>query len=135
MHISGLIFHHVGIASNSIDAEEKNFLLLGYSREGEIFTDGVQKIRGVFLTLGAMRVEILEPISEDSPLYGFIQRGIKMYHQAFICDDLLTTINSMEAQGAHLVVPPVSAVAFGGRKISFLMLKNMMLVELIEAFQ
>jgi len=134
VNVPGLVFHHIGIASNSIIVEEIFFSFLGYSREGEIFKDDVQKIRGVFMTLGTMRVEILEPISEDSPLYSFIQHGIKMYHQAFICDDLLTTINSMEAQGAHLMVPPVSAVAFGGRKISFLMLKNMMLVELIEAF-
>jgi len=32
-----------------------------------------------------------------------------------------------------LIVAPVPAVAFGGRKIAFLMLPNRLLIELIEA--
>lgn len=128
-----LVFHHVAIASPSISEEENSFLLLGYTREGEIFTDPVQKIKGLFMTLGNARVELLEPLSPDSPLNAFIQRGIKIYHQAFFCEDIFTTVKFYSEQGAYLAVPPVPAAEFNGRKIAFLMLQNKMLIELIES--
>lgn len=128
-----LVFHHVGIASTSIAEEEKSFLLLGYVRETEIITDSTQKLKALFMTLGNMRIELLEPLSADSPVNAFIQRGIKMYHQAFFCGDILKTIDFFLEQGAYLAVPPVSAIAFNGRKIAFLMLRNKMLIEIIES--
>ncbi len=133
MNFPDLVFHHIGIASLSVDEEEKSFLQLGYIREGEIFTDTTQKIRGLFMTLGNARIELLEPISSDSPVNAFIQRGIKMYHQAFCCRDILEAIEFFTEKGAYLAVPPVPAVAFNGRQIGFLMLKNRMLIELIES--
>jgi methylmalonyl-CoA/ethylmalonyl-CoA epimerase len=128
-----LIFHHVGIACSSIAAEEEYYSTLGYTREGREFVDPAQKIRGIFMTLGPFRIELLEPASKNSPLDPFLQKGVQMYHQAFLCDRLGETIDFLAAQGAVLLVPPVPAVAFNGRKISFLMLRNRMMVELIES--
>lgn len=133
MNFPILKFHHIGIACRSIAAEMKYYLLLGYQQEGERFVDPLQKISGVFMVLGSIRSELLEPTSEDSPIHSFLNRGIQMYHQAFLCIDLETTIENLVSQGAIVVVSPTPAVAFYGSKISFLMLRNTMLVELIEA--
>jgi len=38
----------------------------------------------------------------------------------------------MRAQRAKVLVPPVPAVAFGGREIAFLVMPNRMLIELID---
>lgn len=129
----GLIFHHVGIASDSIAQEEEIFSKLGYVRDGVVFTDPAQKITGLFMVLGNFRIELLEPTSPDSPVVGFVRRGMKMYHQAFFCGDLPGTLRTLSDQGAFVVVPPVPAVAFNGRKISFLVLRNKVMIELIEA--
>ena len=133
MEFPELELHHIGIACHSIFEEEKIFLPLGYVREGEVFMDPIQKVRGLFMTMGGTRMELLEPISTDSPINAFIQREIKMCHQAFFCKDLEKTTQYFWEQGAYLVVQPVVNQAFDGRKVSFLKLKNKMLIELIEA--
>lgn len=128
-----LMFHHVGIACRSLKDEKAHYLELGFTLEGDTFTDPAQRIRGIFMTLGPYRVELLEALSEDSPLGPFLQKGIQLYHQAFLCKGLQGALDELVDQGAHLVVPPIPAVAFGGRKICFLMLTNRQLIELVEA--
>jgi methylmalonyl-CoA/ethylmalonyl-CoA epimerase len=132
MNFTDLTFHHVGIACRSIEDEKKYYQSLGYRQEGEFFTDPLQKISGIFMILGSMRIELLEATVKDSPLHSFLNRGIHMYHQAFLCPDLPGVIENFLLEGAVLVVDPIPAVAFNGRKISFLMLRNKLLVELIE---
>jgi len=127
-----LVFHHVGIATTSLSEEEVYYTTLGYRREGDVFTDPSQKIKGLFMTLGSMRIELLEALSKDSPVNGFLKRGMKMYHQAFLCGDIEKTVAFLVEQGAFVAVKPIPAVAFGGRRICFLMIGNKTLVELIE---
>jgi methylmalonyl-CoA/ethylmalonyl-CoA epimerase len=58
---------------------------------------------------------------------------VRIYHQAFEVDNLHDSVAALETAGARLVSPPIPAVAFQGRKVCFLMMRNLMLVELIEA--
>ena len=95
------------------------------------FADPAQKIRGFFMTNGAFRIELLEPLVADSPLEFYLQRGIQAYHHAYEARDFSRTIARLSGAGHRLVVPPVHAVAFG-RKIAFIMLRNMSLIEIIE---
>jgi methylmalonyl-CoA/ethylmalonyl-CoA epimerase len=130
----GLVFHHVGVACTAIMAEERFFAMLGYRREGEIFVDPVQGIRGCFLAGQAPRVELLEPLAASDTkgvLAPWLAQGVKLYHLAYLVPQLAPAIDSMRAQRAKLVVAPVPAVAFGGREIAFVMLANRLLVELI----
>ena len=62
----------------------------------------------------------------------WLKSGVKMYHMAYEVAALDIAISNLGEGGAKLLVPPVPAVAFAGRRISFLMLPNMLLVELIE---
>ena len=128
-----LRFHHTGIACADLKIEGAAFRLLGFVEEGSVFHDPLQKIRGQFMTHGSARIELLEPSDPDSPVHGYLKRGIKMYHQAFETQDLRAAIAEATQSGAHLVVPPCPAVAFGGREIAFVMLRTTMLVELIQA--
>lgn len=128
-----LRFHHVGLACRDIEVEQRAHRLLGYADEGVPFVDPLQRIRGCFMTHGGMRVELLEPAAEDSPLEPFISRGLKMYHQAFETAAIEHSIDELKGAGAALAVPPTPAVAFDQRPIAFLMLRTTMLVELIQA--
>jgi methylmalonyl-CoA/ethylmalonyl-CoA epimerase len=128
-----LRFHHVGLACRDIEVEQRAHRLLGYADEGAPFVDPLQRIRGCFMTHGGMRIELLEPAAEDSPLEPFISRGLKMYHQAFETASIEGSIDELKAAGAALAVPPTPAVAFHQRPIAFLMLRTTMLVELIQA--
>jgi methylmalonyl-CoA/ethylmalonyl-CoA epimerase len=128
-----LRFHHVGLACESIAVEQKAHRLLGYLDEGEVFVDPLQRIRGCFMVQGGMRIELLEPAGEKSPVRSFLNRGIKMYHQAFETGDINHSIDELRKAGAVLAVPPTPAVAFAGRPIAFLLLRTKMLVELIQS--
>jgi hypothetical protein len=44
-----------------------------------------------------------------------------------------TSLSALQDSRALVVRPPVPAVAFGGRRVAFLMLPNMWMVELIDA--
>lgn len=127
-----LSFHHVGLACKSLAQERSVHLALGFVDEGPVFEDPVQRIRGQFLLHGTFRIELLEPLGEDSPLGGYLKRGIKMYHQAFLVKDIRAAIAELTAGGSFLLVGPVPAVAFGGRNIAFLAMPGALIVELIE---
>lgn len=127
-----LQFHHIGLACRDMAQDRRDHESLGYRSEGEAFEDPLQRIRGLFMTLGTMRVELLEPLDETSPLMDYLKRGIKIYHQCFECDDIASAIEDLQAHGARLVSPPQPAVAFDNRRIAFLLLPSRMLIELIE---
>lgn len=130
---SGLDFHHVGVACSAIEDEAERFRPLGYRIERAAFEDPVQGVRGVFLIGQSPRLELLQPLagSGDGVLAPWLARGAKLYHLAYVADGLSVAIDRFRAQDAKLVVPPVPAVAFDGREIAFLMLRNGVLVELI----
>lgn len=127
-----LSFHHLGVACRNLDVEEAVWAALGYTREGDDFEDPTQQIRGRFLTGPGPRLELLVGTPGSTVLDPWLTRGIKIYHQAFEVADVRSTIAEMAQLRARVVVEPVPAVAFGGREISFLLLANGSLVELIE---
>lgn len=127
-----LQFHHIGLACRDLARDRRDHELLGYRAEGEVFEDPLQRIRGLFMTLGPMRVELLEPLDDTSPLWAYLKRGIKIYHQCFLCHDIRQTIEHLTTQGARVASPPKPAVAFDNRLIAFLLLPSQLLIELIE---
>jgi len=131
MPLEGLVFHHVGIACERIESEVPHYELIGYQREGEIFEDSRQVIRGLFMKAGSMQIELIEPLRPESPVGTFLARGIQMYHQAFLSHNLRAAVRSLVDKGAVIVSHPKPAVAFGGRQVCFLLLPNRMLIELI----
>ena len=131
--MSGLAFHHLGVACRNLDAEARVLAVLGYAQEGEEFVDPIQGIRGRFLTGPGPRLEILVALGDSQVLAPWLRSGVKIYHQAFEVDVLESSIAKLESQRGKLMSAPVPAVAFGGRRICFVMMPNLMLVELIES--
>jgi methylmalonyl-CoA/ethylmalonyl-CoA epimerase len=128
----GLQFHHVGVACTDLDSEEARMAPLGYRREREDFTDPIQGVLGRFLGTQSPRLELLCPMEGAGVLTPWLKSGAKLYHLAYETVGLETDIERLRGEGAKVVVPPVGAVAFGGRRIAFLMLPNRLLLELIE---
>lgn len=129
----GFSFHHLGVACRDIDREREGWLRLGYALEGEAFTDPVQKIHGCFIIGPGPRLELLAPAAEGSPVEGYLQRGTKFYHQAFEARDFDGALQALQGKGLRVTAGPVPAVAFGGRRIAFLMTPTLNLIEIIEA--
>lgn len=132
--MTGLRFHHTGVACRDLMAAERPYLALGYTAEGDVFEDPIQGIRGRFLVLPGTRIELVAPLREDSPVVGWLNRGVHLYHTAYETDDMASAIASLRTTArAKVVVEPVPAVAFEGRKIAFLLGPSAFLIELIEA--
>lgn len=130
---SDLAFHHVGVACSDIETEAARLAILGYAREGSSFSDPRQGVRGLFLAGQAPRLELLEPLahSEGGVLTPWLDKGIKLYHLAYETPSVPASVEALRQERGKLIVPPVPAVAFGGREIAFVMLRNQVLIELI----
>ena len=129
--LDDLVFHHVGIACERIENEIPQYELIGFRREGAIFEDSRQVIRGLFMKAGAMQIELIEPLRPESPVCTFLSRGIQMYHQAFLSHNLRAAVRTLVDKGSVIVSHPKPAVACGGRQVCFLLLPNRMLIEVI----
>jgi methylmalonyl-CoA/ethylmalonyl-CoA epimerase len=129
----GLTFHHVGVACASIAKEVPTYERLGYSREGPVHRDTTQKIEALFLVGAGPRLELVKPLGPDSPAATWIRRGARLYHLAYEVDDLPGALEAMrETARAKVLVEPVAAVAFEGRSVAFVMMPNLLLVELVS---
>lgn len=140
MHSNKLTFHHIGVACDrkrfEAGVERLSLGLLGYSPEGEEWADERLGMRGQFLVAGhAPRLELVAPFGQHSPVEPWLKGGVKLYHLAFLAPDLSAEIERLRAQRAKLMLPPTPAVAFASRRVAFLMMPNLLLIELIERRQ
>jgi Glyoxalase/Bleomycin resistance protein/Dioxygenase superfamily len=127
-------FHHIGVATESIAQDEAVYRQLGYERDGEEFLDPGQGVRGVFLVGPGPRLELLEPHEGSTTLEPWLRAGSRLYHQAYEVDDLDASLGSARKElRAHVLRAPMPAPAFRGRPVSFVVLRNRSVIELIQA--
>ena len=127
-----LKLHHIGVATRNIEKDFEVFSKLGYKKCSEIFEDEIQHMKGVFIEAkNQPRLELIEGVGENNPVKSHIIKGNKFYHIAYetknIEKDLEYFINN---QKARVVIPITKATYF--EKICFMLLTNMMLVELVQ---
>ena len=129
-------FHHLGLACRTFGEEYDGLAALGYRAESEPIADPLQKVRVQFFTCALSgagpRIELVEPLEEGSPVSGWLKRGAKLYHLAYEVPGLEKTLQSLEEQGFAQISEPLPAVAFGMRRILFVISPSRYLVELIE---
>ena len=128
----GYEFHHIGCATASIERERGVFELLGYQVEGGQFVDTLQGVAGCFMCGPGPRIELLENLPGADTLSPWINAGVKFYHFAYQVDAMSNAIDWARSQRAKVIVQPVPAVAFNGRHISFVMLRNRLMLEFIQ---
>jgi methylmalonyl-CoA/ethylmalonyl-CoA epimerase len=127
-----LVFHHVGVACRSLDREARPLLAMGYEAEAPDFEDPLQGVRGRFLVGQGPRMELLEPLPGSTTLDPFLDRGVKMYHHAYETPSVDAALAWYATSRARVVAPPKPAVAFGGRRVAFVALPTLMIIEIIE---
>ena len=111
--------NHIGIAVKSLNDSIEMYKKLGLEVEG-IEEVKSQKVRVAFLPLGEVRIELLEPTSDDSPIAKFIsKRGEGIHHIAFGTDNVEAELKSVSEQEIRLIdkIPRSGA---HGAKIAFL---------------
>ena len=126
---------HVGVVVSSIEAAaeyyERSF---GLRRVGGAIADPLQDVELQFLEDDrGQRIELIQPASPDSPVVRALKVGGGLNHIGYRVGDLDAAVRALLADGAKMVREPVPAVAFDGRRVTFLYTRQRELVELVEA--
>ncbi len=92
---------HVGIATNDLDSNSSLWTLLGFKHTNdEVNSEQGVKIRFFESQNGGRnqtRIELLEPLNEESPIYRFIQKkGEGIQQIAISVNDIEKTIEKIE---------------------------------------
>ena len=126
-------FHHVGIAAESIEGTAVHFMEAGYKMTNAVF-DSKQNVNISFLEkTGSPLLELVEPADEKSPVRNILNKaGVSAYHFCYEVENLDSCIAQLRKKKFILLVKPVEAVAFDGRRICFLYHKETGLIELLE---
>jgi len=131
--LSDAIFHHVGIAVESIEKTAILFTEAGYKMTTVVF-DPKQNVNISFLEKdGSPLLELVEPVDEKSPVRNILNKvGVSAYHFCYEVGNLNDSIAQLRKKKFMLLVKPVETVAFDGRKVCFLYHRETGLTELLE---
>lgn len=124
---------HIGYAVKNMEKAISSFQSLGYIFE-EIVTDEKRGIYICFGNNGAFRIELISPIKGmESPADGWLKKnGPSPYHICYISDNLEKDIEVLSQQKYQVVIPPDTAIAFGGKRVAFLYNLQQGLLEIVE---
>ena len=96
--------HHLGVAVEDLDAALATYKRLFGATVEQRATVEDQGVRAASLRIGDGRVELLEPLGDDTPVGRFLaKRGPGMHHVAFEVNDLPATLTELAGAGADLI--------------------------------
>ncbi|GGB59872.1 methylmalonyl-CoA epimerase [Henriciella pelagia] len=127
--------NHVGVAVPSLpDAIETYRALYGATDITEPFDMPAQGVKVCFVNLPNSQIELIEPLSEESPIWNFVQKNPKggQHHVCFEVDDIHDAVSVMKERGATVLGEP--RIGAHGTPIIFVHPKNSngVLIELME---
>lgn len=125
---------HIGIAVNNLKESVENYKKLFHQEDVHFETIEEQKVNIAFLDISGVHIELLEPLSPDSPISKFLEkRGEGIHHLSFEVDELEKELARLKSEGFQLIdeKPRVGA---GGCLIAFVHPKstNGVLIELSQ---
>lgn len=110
---------HIAIAIDSPAARERWTHLLGQApfHEEEVPAQGV---RVTFFQVGPTKIELLEPLSPDSPVGRFLERrGAGLHHVAFFVEHLREEAERLKAAGFEALTDEPQPAALSKQAIFF----------------
>ena len=126
---------HIGYAVKRIDRAITAFQKLGYEFE-PVIDDTDRNVKLAFGSKDGYRIELVAPLDkkQESPVDQYLSNAVGTpYHICYESDSLDTEIVELKAQGYKVVIEPRPAVAFGGRRVVFMMNIGFGLMEIVEA--
>lgn len=136
---------HIGFVVENILKVKELFGAIGIDTGTEAVVNPLQKVSASFVNVGErddIYIELLEPVSDDSPISNFLQkRGTGLHHLCFEVDDIEKATQELNAKGFRMVVPPEDCTAYDenlkrecqeSTKIAFFIISKGVLIELIE---
>ena len=95
---------HVGVAVKDIQAALKLFQEVFGAPDATVQELTDQGVRATLIQVGQTRLELLEPLTPESPVGRFIgQRGEGLHHLAFNVSDVAGKLRALEAREIRLI--------------------------------
>jgi len=130
-----LTLHHIGILVNDIAKQASVYQdRFGYEPVTGIINDPEQTawVQFVGITEDNVYLEFVSPDSPESKLSNLLSKGGGLHHLCYATDTIEESCANLRNTGMTLIRPPVSATAFGGRRIAWLRGRDGVLIELVE---
>ena len=106
--------HHLGVAVEDLDEALATYERLFGAEVEHRATVPEQGVEAAAVRVGTGRVELLEPLGEDTPVGRFIaRRGPGMHHVAYEVPDVASAIAGLAKAGADLIDAEPRAGLFG----------------------
>ena len=128
-------FEHIGVAVSNIKESLSVFNnLFELNDVSEIYEDIFQNIKISFFCFAGVKIELIEPLdsSKKSPVDNIIEKNMSYYHLCFRTGCIEDEISQLVEKGAIVVTEPIPSLAFSNRKIAFLYVNHLGLIELVE---
>jgi len=125
---------HIGIAVNSIESAGNFFSEILSLKPYNVEIIESQKVRVMAFKIGESKIEVLEAISDESPIKKFIEKkGEGIHHIAYEVDNIRDALADLENQGVFLI-DKTPRNGLHGTKIAFIHPKSSagILTELVE---
>ena len=95
---------HVGIAVRDLDSAVKLWQQVAGATVTHREVVDEQAVEVVMLRVGSLMIELIHPISDDSPVARFLSsRGEGIHHIALECESTPTELDRARLEGAHLI--------------------------------
>ena len=125
---------HIGVAVDDLDGALELYGERFDMREQHRETVESQGVEAVLLEIGEGHVELLRPLSEDTPVGKFIaKRGAGLHHVAYQTDDIERTLGAVREAGLELI-DQEPRIGIRGSRVAFLHPRSTggVLTELVE---
>ncbi len=111
--------HHVGIAVADLDAAVGTYVRLfgGAIEHRDLVPD--QGVEAASVLVGSSRLELLVPLTEDTPVGRFLaRRGPGVHHIAYEVDDIAAALADLAGAGVDLI-DTVPRLGLFGLQVAF----------------
>ena len=125
---------HIGYAVKRIDRALTAFQNLGYEFE-PVIDDTDRNVRLAFGVKDGYRIELVSPLDkkQESPVDQYLSNSVGIpYHICYESESFDIDVSELVKQGYKIVIEPKPAVAFGGRRVVFMMNIGFGLMEIVE---
>lgn len=128
--------HHIGKVVRDLDNELAYYKeAFGFKATAEPVIDPVQKVEVVFVQTGfgeSVTIELIRPISEDSPVFRFLEKGGGLHHLCFEVENINKAIDDLKSKGALIISKPVPGKGHADKMTVWLYTAQKELIELVE---
>lgn len=128
-----MLIDHIGYAVKNIDKARESFEVLGFEFEEKI-EDPDRNILIQFGKNNGYRIELVAPLdSNTSPVDSIISKiGATPYHICYRSKNIEQSIKELESKKYKVIIPLTEAIAFGRKRVVFLMNRFLGMIEIVE---